>query len=255
MIPQFALRLICGLATLWTIAPRRDITSGYFRIQMLIALGLGVLTAVTASQSVTGPSPTSDINSSLVFACGMVIAGLAFMGSILWTLERRAAGGTLGALIMILAAAAVVLTSAYVTPGGQRSWLGMADGMTSAWLIGSVTGTMLLGHWYLTATGMKLNPLIRYNRWFLAAVVLRIIVAGILTATRWPYDAQHWTLSILRWGGLLGPLVMGVLTIQILKFRNTQSATGVLYAATTLVFMGEMAAALAARAGEIPPGI
>ncbi|MBT5017989.1 MAG: hypothetical protein HON04_04540, partial [Planctomicrobium sp.] len=53
-----------------------------------------------------------------------------------------------------------------------------------------------------------------------------------------------WSLLTLRWAGLIGPFIMAILTIQILKYRNTQSATGLLYAATTLVFMGEMASNL-----------
>ena len=38
MIAQFALRLVCGISLMWLLMPRRQITSGFFRIQMLLAL-------------------------------------------------------------------------------------------------------------------------------------------------------------------------------------------------------------------------
>ena len=36
MIAQFAIRLICGMSLVWWLAPRKQITDGFFRIQMLI---------------------------------------------------------------------------------------------------------------------------------------------------------------------------------------------------------------------------
>jgi hypothetical protein len=43
-----------------------------------------------------------------------------------------------------------------------------------------------------------------------------------------------------------------IVVTKILKYRNTQAATGVLFAALILVFMGEMAAALLERDLRIP---
>ena len=43
MIAQFAVRLICGISLAWCLSRRRDITDGFFRIQMLIVMGLAVL--------------------------------------------------------------------------------------------------------------------------------------------------------------------------------------------------------------------
>ena len=49
----------------------------------------------------------------------------------------------------------------------------------------------------------------------------------------------------MRWlAGILGPLAIAVMAIRILRYRNTQAATGVLFAGVILVFIGEMAAAL-----------
>ena len=107
---------------------------------------------------------------------------------------------------------------------------------------------MLLGHWYLTATGMQLAPLIRLNQLFAAAVVTRALFAGMWTARHAAVLSADPLLAILRWAGLVGPFILALLTIQILKYRNTQAATGVLYAATILVFMGETASVILLQA-------
>ena len=51
--------------------------------------------------------------------------------------------------------------------------------------------------------------------------------------------------SVLRWlAGILGPLVISIMAVRILRYRNTQAATGVLFAGVILTFIGEMSAAL-----------
>src|SRR5690606_28644370 len=109
--------------------------------------------------------------------------------------------------------------------------LQLADTISAAWLLGAVTATMLLGHWYLTATGMALRPFIQYTKVLLGAVVTRIVVVATAAALIPQTVGASWTLQILHWAGLAGPLILGVLTLRILKYRNTQSATGVMYAA------------------------
>jgi hypothetical protein len=50
----------------------------------------------------------------------------------------------------------------------------------------------------------------------------------------------------LRWAaGIAGPLILVILTRRVLRYRNTQSATGVLFAAVILVFIGEAVALMA----------
>lgn len=245
MIPEFALRLICGLSCCWCVTAQNDITPGFFRIQMLLTLGLATLTLVTAGQlsAEQGDAAPFPVGTG---AAGLLIA-VSFAGSVLWTLGRRRAGSVAGWLIFGLSTIAVLWLSGAVN--GERAlriespsavWLA-ANAMTSAFLLGSVTAAMLLGHWYLTATGMSLAPLQRYVSLFGAAVVLRLAIVGALWGTG---DRGISSLDWLRWGGLIGPLILWPMTQRILRHRNTQSATGVLYAATILVFLGEMAGAL-----------
>jgi hypothetical protein len=214
------------------------------------------LTAVTANQRASIAPELHDRLAFSTFIAGGGAALLAFFGSVLWTLGRRTGGAIAGGLIFGWATIAILLPHWIASSHGQaRSVPNLAEAISSAWLLGAATAAMLLGHWYLTATGMALTPLRQYTLFLGLAVVVRGLVAAWEMAASSGSGSRAWTLEVLRWGGLAGPLVMAWLTLQILKFRNTQSATGVLYAATILAYMGEMAAALLARSQANPPGI
>jgi hypothetical protein len=59
------------------------------------------------------------------------------------------------------------------------------------------------------------------------------------------HGGVQWTWFTLRWlAGIVGPLAISFMAIQILRYRNTQAATGVLFAGVILTFIGEMSAAL-----------
>jgi hypothetical protein len=117
---------------------------------------------------------------------------------------------------------------------------------------------MLLGHWYLTATSMSLDPLHRLTLLLLAAAIVRtaLAAAGLGTLPAGPSSALHGVHAIwltLRWtAGLIGPLLLCLMVRRILRYRNTQSATGVLFAAVILVFIGETTAALLFRDFDWP---
>lgn len=254
MIPQFTLQLIFGMALTWCIAPRPQITSGFFRIQMLVTLGLSVLTLLTLSQLESIGTVDPQL-AWLMTGGGLALTTISFLGSVLWTLERRAGGTWCAGAIMLVAAMLVLIVSGVPpAPDVLTRFHQAGTSLSAGWLIGGTTSAMLLGHWYLTATGMPLGPLVRLNQWFAISAVVRIIFSG------WAAVVADWnqlntvTASwvVLRWCGLLGPIVIALLVVRILKYRNTQSATGVLYAATISVFMGEMAAALLSSSGAFP---
>jgi len=242
MIAQFALQLVLGMSLVWALLPRAQITGGFFRIQMMIAMALGVLAALTVGRlnsTVTGPELlTAQI------ACGVI--GLAgYLGAVLWLLNRRPAG-TL-CVFLILGASALGLVM--LQSGTQPKWPGLllvSLFSTAAVLGGAVTG-MLLGHWYLTAPTMSIAPLKRASLLFGAAVLVRFLVSTValfLVGTVLS-DGTHWTWFALRWlAGIIGPLVIAVMAWNILRYRNTQAATGVLFAGVILSFIGELSAAL-----------
>jgi len=58
---------------------------------------------------------------------------------------------------------------------------------------------------------------------------------------------------LLRWvGGIFGPLAVWWLVRRILRYRNTQSATGVLFVGVILTFLGELSGDLLTWSTHVP---
>lgn len=250
MITQFAVRLLCGMSGMWCLMPRSQVTSGFFRIQMLVTLGLSVLAGLTWSQfppAVTGETPV--LSAPVGIAAAVVLAILSFLGSVCWTLERRRAGTR--AAFAVAAVSTGVLLLASSRPGDWTSGPGqlrLLSELVTAGVLGGATVGMLLGHWYLTAPTMSTRPLNRLNGLFAGFVVARLIVSSIglaLAPDAFAESHTYWTWLTLRWvAGILGPLLVAWMVWRILKYGNTQSATGVLFVGVILCFIGELTAAL-----------
>jgi hypothetical protein len=263
MIAQFALRLICGMSLLWAIMPRRQVTSGFFRIQMLVVMGLGVLAALTVEsgtwQSRHLTIPKLSETWSWWLSSLMALAG--FAGSVWWTLERRRIGEWTGFVILGLSLAELTLLN--LRQGGWPTWwecLDPVSQVSGAAVVGSAVVGMLLGHWYLTAPTMSIAPLQRVAQWLGVAGVVRLLLSAYVLGTCFcgvrmvtEFDGTTWTWLCLRWlGGILGPILVSLMVWRILKYRNTQAATGVLFVGVILAFIGDMTAALLLRETGLP---
>lgn len=234
--------------------PRKLVADGFFRIQMLVALGLAVLLVLAidpvalAGKVAASPNELAQLPQIVRWLRGMAFAAavIAYPGHILWKLGRRTPGNLCINLISLLAITSLALLSVASARTNPLTLQLLAD-FSSAAVLGSVLTGMLLGHWYLTTPGMSLKPLL----WFCPA--LAIAAAARLVATGWavadsglpPADLVRiiW-LSLRILGGILAPGIAAIAVHTILRYRNTQSATGVLFAVLILVFMGEMSAAL-----------
>ena len=257
MIAEFSLLLTCGMSLMWCLIPRAQVTSGFFRIQMLIVLGLTVLAILTMGQlsNASGERLSGQMLFYARVAAGFGIA-FGYVGSIAWLLDQRKIGTA--SMVGILVA---TLTSLICSRGGL-AWLASPAGAfhflsniaTASVLGGAVTG-MLLGHWYLTAPTMSIEPLKTLCWYFALAIVLRFVASavGAMIAGHNLHGGVQWTWFALRWlAGILGPMAISVMAIRILKYRNTQAATGVLFAGVILSFIGEMSAALLSTELRIP---
>ena len=131
----------------------------------------------------------------------------------------------------------------------------MATRLSSAFLMGATLTAMLLGHHYLTSPAMSIDPLKHLVRCVSAGLLVRAIVAGI-GIWLWLSKGEGSTGSAavsplflaIRWGvGVIGPALAAGLTWQTVRIRSTQSATGILYIAMTLVLFGELSAMILSR--------
>jgi hypothetical protein len=73
----------------------------------------------------------------------------------------------------------------------------------------------------------------------------------ILTAEHFGGTPLMWL--VLRWlAGIVAPLVLALMVWRILRYRNTQAATGVLFVGVIVTFIGELSATLVSRELHLP---
>jgi len=252
MIARFSLLLLCGMSIMWCFMPRKLVTSGFFRLQMLVALGLSVLASLTVSQLEAG---AILLPPAVVTTLCVLLAVLFWIGSVFWRLELRRPGERIVFVSTIIVLVIVGAMWDRTPPEGVPGVMNPVAAFSAGLLTGGLVTTMLLGHWYLTAPTMSLEPLERLTLYFGGAGVLRVLVATAALIQGWSQlgGQSHTLWLVLRWvAGLIGPLVICAMVLRILKYRNTQSATGVLFAGVVLVFIGELTAELLRRETGVP---
>lgn len=122
---------------------------------------------------------------------------------------------------------------------------------SSALLLGIITYAMTLGHWYLVVPKLSEHPL------KLAALITWVILAVKITwslfSTYKHFDffeeqttlgsgyAFNWLLLLMRMSfGYVVILGMSLFNWKLVKMRSIQSSTGILYAMTFFIFIGEL---------------
>ena len=252
LLVDFLCRFGWGLSAALVITPAALVPAGFFRVNMLVVLGLATFAALLGSQM----PPTAG------WTLPAAAAVTAWLGSIAWYAERVQAGR------LFCAACAILLAAATAVVHGSAAGT-LAGGLTAAplpLLSGLVTGltvhAMLLGHWYLNAPGMRVDVLRRMIDAALVAWAVQLVATlaiaamvpgyplspaalfasiGSVTAASQTAVALLW----LRWlAGLVGLPVLLWLARETLKIPNTQSATGILYVACLAAILGELTAQL-----------
>jgi hypothetical protein len=256
ILAQFLLRLAFGLAVGMGITSSRQVTSGYFRNNLYVMLGLTTLAALVLARI------------SIPAACFAGIAALlSFVGSACWLYEAKRSG-----LAAVLSVGVCSLLAAWMaqigSPGNPPAQVSMfpptvvgAASMisvaTSGLVLGVTFAAMLLGHWYLNSPGMELAPLRRLINAATLAVAIQALISAIglgMELSAADNVMVTWLLFVmLRWSfGLAGVAVLLWMARETLKIPNTQSATGILYVAVIGVFVGELTALLLSAESVFP---
>jgi hypothetical protein len=249
LLADFVIRLSFGILIACLLIPWRDVPPPFFRTLAQIALALLVLGALaqTGSGSRVG-----------LFWVTLAAAFGAYLASISWGLGVPRIAAKVTAAVALCAAVWLIAVS--VSSGWRVTSINASSRLASGIFLGVTLAAMLLGHYYLTAPAMSIEPLRRAVAWIAAALVARCVLAGIalvMSDARWGVviPAQAGTQSGLfmtaRWGmGFLGTAVATFLTWRTVRIRSTQSATGILYITMIFVLFGELTALiLAANSG------
>ena len=160
-----------------------------------------------------GPAPVAEgakpiMSAEIVRWISIGLSTMSLLGSVMWTLERRAAGTRFAFGIAAVSLITVVLSSVprdgFLTLKGNLTWL---TELAVAAVSGATVGGMLLGHWYLTTPTMSTTPLNRVN-WFLACVAGGRLIFGVIALGMfWPFGedgtttigATSWTSTHTVW--------------------------------------------------------
>lgn len=246
MLADFALRLAGGLGAVLAATPWRVVPIGFFRTHCQVILGLGVLAALATTRPPFEP---------VVLGLAVAVAALGFAATVAWGLGLPRLGVPASLGIAATASAALLLTADAPTAG---LWaLNASSRLASSALLGSTLTAMLLGHYYLTAPAMSIEPLKRFVRLMGVGLIARAVLATLaLFALRGDASSGAATISPLflamRWGmGIAGFGLATFLAWRTVQIRSTQSATGILYIAMTLLLFGELSSLILARESHV----
>jgi hypothetical protein len=128
------------------------------------------------------------------------------------------------------------------------SLVSAASAMATGAVVGTVGVAMVLGHWYLTVPTLAIRHLQRLNRVTVATMIAcAVLVASTCVMQARELDAAEqplmapfglFCLGTRLFAGLMLPMLFSWMAASALRFNNTRSATGILYASTILVLIG-----------------
>ena len=251
LLADFAVRLACGLILALLLISWRAVPLRFFRIQSQVILGVLVLAGLAQAR-------TSGLNTGV----GLIAASavLAYLGTVAWGLGLPRIG--LGTEILGVVTTAAWMIGVSRDPDWGVWALNASSRGVSGFLVGATLTAMLLGHYYLIAPAMTVEPLKRAVAWIAVGLAARGLLAGIVLGVSragWfesgaagGHLPAEGMLLAARWGiGLAGAALSVELTRRTVRIRSTQSATGILYITTIFVLFGELTSMIAAGAGLI----
>ena len=238
---QFCLQIGFGVLLALAFVPRAPVGALFYRIMgtsALVPLLVALVAPVTSAQA-TWTSPGTLATALAVLAYPVYsgpVRGLRWGAGL--------AAGLLGSG----AALVFLLRDVELARGATGLLLASSSALATGAVAGSVGLAMVLGHWYLTVPNLRVQHLVRLNRVTIVSMLLSL--ALILVTCRVFGEALNASDRPLMGAtglfylgtrvavGLLMPLLFAAMTASSLKYSNTRSATGILYASTVLVLIG-----------------
>lgn len=238
---QFCLELAFGV--LLGLCAIRRAPVGTFFYRLMGTTALVPLLAATILPVAFGGLPWT--------APGIVAAGLACLAFPVYSGPIKSSRRALGLVFATIATGTALAWTVWQLPDVDAPLGGILASL-SAMATGAVAGgvglAMVLGHWYLTIPELPISWLRRLNGWTVVAMVasLVLVIATCFFFVDLLQDAPRPLLGPWGWfymgaragAGLALPLVFAWMTAGSLRYENTRSATGILYASTVLVLIG-----------------
>ena len=231
------------------ISDPRQVTLLWLRLCGIIALCFSVVCIIFVYRNAIPKSPT------LWIIAGIALAGI--MGQLGFVQVAKRGIQRFCALAAYLASVAV---AAYIFPVASNYWLTTLLSLASIGaLLGLILMDWLLGHAYLTAADMTMRPFRRLNLAVAITLIVRTLLStvGVYVLNRIHPVKNLWgfqgLLMLTRWFvGLFVALIFIYMAHDCIKRRATQSATGILFVAGTVIFIGELIALLLLQQTGLP---
>jgi hypothetical protein len=243
MTESFLVLLAGGVMLAAFTSDPREVTVSWLRLAGIIALAL---TALSAFFFLRRSEPSGP---------GWLLYGILASSILLhlWVPKDRGRRSPAGAALVTAIFCGCILALGKPTVAGVFSSCGIAA------MSGVVLMDMLLGHAYLTASKMSIRPFKDLHEFLMGITVVRAIfavgVAMVMLLMR-PIELfwdRFGLFVITRWlVGLVIPAVFIYMAYDCIKRRATQSATGILYVAGILIFIGEIMALYLLRETRLP---
>jgi len=253
MLETFLILLAGGTMLAAAIPDPKTVTLHWLRLAGILALTFAGLAALWYfTHGMPTPSLRHFATSSLIATIVLVMLQLAF-AQVDWRRLQR-----WFALLAALSAVEAGVFFLHRDPSHLIAIEFLSIAGVAA-MCGVALMDMLLGHAYLTAAKMTIAPFLRLNRALLVILGLRsvsaVVVAHFVNQAH-PVE-KLWGIHGLyigtRWFvGLLVPAVFLFMAHDCIKRRSTQSATGILYVAGVLIFIGEIIALQLVRDTGLP---
>ncbi len=288
----FLLQLGFGSLVTFAVNDRRALGPKYFKLGGWVLLGLfGLAGSLAWGPALAAGATSSDIHLgwavsavTLATLCFASVSGWdrpALETTLLWC--ALLSGGLAVALSVLPAAGTAPLASAAARGGpaagvatsalspAALATLVIAAAFGSSLVLGFTLWGMILGHWYLVSHGLPVSHLARLVKplpWLLLGKAAISSLALLLLWSQFLGPGNHDLGDILErspdrildvvnvWAripvGLLVPTVMAAMALVTVRMERTQPATGILYAMTVLVLLGELFGKMVAGSTGVP---
>jgi hypothetical protein len=268
MTETFLILLAAGVMLAAAASDPKEVTLQWLRLAGIIALSLAALGTFFFLRRETPAESTAfyhRLQLWLILAFMLAILGQLAFVQIAWRGVQRAFA-FLAVVVGVMSGSG--LLHELMLPRGtavtfQPKAFSIGLQTIACFGVASMTGLalmdMLLGHAYLTASRMTMQPFRRLNNALAVATVLRVLVAvaGVLVINALRPVDRLWGIHGLFIGtryfvGFFVPAIFIYMAHDCIKRRSTQSATGILYVAGVLIFIGEIVGLYLVRETGLP---
>ncbi len=231
---------------LWLI-PQEKIDTGFFKFNLGLSIIIGFC-GICVSFFTSGLSLIEFIQLSVNFVIAIWLGLLFILTWYFWNREKFPLS-----IITVLSIAGFWISS---VSAGEFHYPGLtiAGFIIGTLALSSVAFSMILGHWYLNVVNLSIEYIrksvitlgiiliirLLWNFWKIGTSSVVVENSGTISILHYLQSFEGVFLWIAILFGIIGALIINLLTYKTVKLHSTQSATGLLYVNLVMILMAEM---------------